>query len=563
MTPVLSVERLSVGYFLAAGTVRAVRDVSFAIEPGQRLGLVGESGSGKTTAALAIMGLLRPPGRVSGGRILLDGQDLASLDPAAHARLRLARVSYVPQGAMNSLNPVLRVRTSIAHALKAHGGSPDEKRIVDLLAQVGLAPEIAGRYPHELSGGMKQRVCIAIAISLGPRLIIADEPTSALDVITQLQVMHTLHAVQDRLGSAMILIGHDMGLMAQSVDALAVMREGELVEIGGVRRIFRHPGHPYTAKLIDSVPVLGGVVHRQQEAPAETQAAPLLELRDVGKRYGKIVALHPLSLTLPQQPARIVSVVGQSGSGKTTLGSLALGFVAPSEGSIRWEGRPVAAFSRRERQGFRRDVQAVFQDPYSTFNPFYRVARSLLQPLRTFRLARDAADARDRAETACRQVGLAPSLLDRFPHQLSGGQRQRMMVARALLLHPRLLVADEPVSMVDASLRAEILDLLVALRDRHGIAILYITHDLATAYRVSDEVLVLREGHVVERGAPETVLGRPAHAYTRLLVDSLPWPDPDRPWGARAQPETETAGQTHEDHEAGAMAGQGDGHILG
>jgi ABC-type oligopeptide transport system ATPase subunit len=340
------------------------------------------------------------------------------------------------------------------------------------------------------------------------------------------------------------------------------MRGGELVEVGEVRRVFRHPGHPYTAKLIESVPVIGGAVHRQMRA-ASAAAPPLIEFAGVGKIYARTPALHPISFALPGDSARILSVVGQSGSGKTTLGSLVLGFIPPTTGIIRWQGRPMTALSRRERRGFRRDVQAVFQDPYSTFNPFYRVVRSLTQPLRTFGLAHSAADARERAETACRQVGLIPALLDRFPHQLSGGQRQRMMVARALLLHPRLLVADEPVSMVDASLRAEILDLLVELRDVHEISIIYITHDLATAYRVSDEVLVLHKGRVVEAGAPEAVLGAPSHPYTRLLVDCLPWPDPERPWGARELSDFEETRERDEDHEAGALAGEGGGHLLG
>jgi peptide/nickel transport system ATP-binding protein len=541
----LDIQGLSISYMARGVAIDAVRDLSLSLAPGERLGLVGESGSGKTTTALAVMGMLRPPGRVTAGHIQLDGTELIGLDPGAHRRLRLSCISYVPQGAMNSLNPVLRVRHSIADAIRAHqpmSGAALHQRITALLAEVGLPPETAERYPHQLSGGMKQRVCIALAISLGPRVIIADEPTSALDVVTQRQVMRTLHEAQERYGSAMLLIGHDMGLMAQSVHRIAVMRHGRLEELGSTRRILRNPTSPYTAELIRSVPMIGGPSAATSPGPSALSPASgpsLLAFEQVSQSFGGGVfggtvftALHALSLQLPADRARILAIVGQSGSGKTTLGSLVLGFAAPSTGIVRYGGADVARLRGDARRRFRREVQAVFQDPYSTFNPFYRVSRSLSLPLRTFGLAGNPAQRRAMMEASCRQVGLDPSrLLDRFPHQLSGGQRQRLMVARALMLRPRLLVADEPVSMVDASLRASILDLLVELRDAHGISILYITHDLATAYRVADEVLVLHKGRVVEAGAPGPVLQHPRHPYTRLLVDCLPWPDPDRPWG--------------------------------
>ncbi len=551
MNAVLELRGLSVAYGAGRLVFEAVKGLTLSLVPGERLGLVGESGSGKTTTALAILGMLRAPGRISSGSILLEGRELVGLGPEEQRRLRLAKISYVPQGAMNSLNPVQRVRRSLADAIRAHEDAAPvalDARIQALLAEVGLPPDVADRYPHQLSGGMKQRVCIALAISLSPRVIIADEPTSALDVVTQRQVMHTLHRAQERHGSALVLIGHDMGLMAQSVGRIAVMRNGELQEEGPTRAIFRRPVSPYTAELIRSVPMVGsgGIAARGSSVSmAATHGNALLEFDRVSKvypgRFGSppLVALHELSMRLPADDARIVAIVGQSGSGKTTLGSLALGFTQPSTGIIRYDGRDLRALRGEARRRFRRGVQAVFQDPYSTFNPFYRVARSLTLPLRQFRLASGADEARAMAEAACRQIGLDPArLLNRFPHELSGGQRQRLMVARALLLRPRLLIADEPVSMVDASLRATILDLLVQLRDQHGIGILYITHDLATAWRVADEVLVLHKGRVVEAGAPGPVLQDPRHPYTRLLMDSLPWPDPDRGWGTIAEQAT-------------------------
>ncbi len=543
MADVLQVHDLSVDYQLATGAVHAARNVSFTIAAGERVGFVGESGSGKTTVALALLGMLRHPGRVVGGSAQLEGTELIGLPRAAHAQLRLSRIAYVPQGAMNSLNPVQTVRRSIADGLADHGqplaGTTLTERVALLLQQVGLTPEVADRFPHELSGGMKQRVCIAIAISLSPRLILADEPTSALDVVTQRQVMETFGDIRARLGSALMLIGHDFGLMAQTVDRLVVMKDGRIVETGEVRDVLRRPEHPYTRDLIASVPTLGE--RRSGGTLASTdERSPVIHLAGAGRTYGAglrrpgVMALRPLDLALGGEP-RILSVVGQSGSGKTTLGDIVLGFVDPTAGAALYRGQPIASLRGAARQAYRRDVQAVFQDPYSAFNPFYRVDRALAQPLLKLGIVRTRSEATARMQAACAEVGLDPDrVLGRFAHQLSGGQRQRLMVARALMLRPRVLVADEPVSMVDASLRFAILDALRTLRDRHDVTVLYVTHDLATAYRVSDHVMVLHSGAVVEEGTAEAVLREPAHAYTQLLVDSIPWPDPDRAWGGSA-----------------------------
>jgi peptide/nickel transport system ATP-binding protein len=390
---------------------------------------------------------------------------------------------------------------------------------------------------------MKQRVCIAIAISLSPRLILADEPTSALDVVTQRQIMETLCAIQMRLGSAVLLIGHDLGLMAQTVDRLVVMKDGCVVETGTVRDVLRRPAHPYTRDLIASVPSFGE--HRAasgaRSATQPAESGPVIRLSRVGKTYGGglrrpgTVALHPLDLVLDGEPC-ILAVVGESGSGKTTLGDIILGFTQPTDGEVLYRGQKLSRLRGGALRAFRRDVQAVFQDPYSAFNPFYRVDRALAQPLLKLGIVGNRREARARMAEACAQVGLDPArVLGRFAHQLSGGQRQRLMVARALMLRPRVLVADEPVSMVDASLRFAILDALRTLRDQYAVTVLYVTHDLATAYRVSDRVLVLRQGEVVEDGDPDTVLRHPTHPYTRLLVDSVPWPDPDRAWGGSVQ----------------------------
>ncbi|MCB1994170.1 MAG: ABC transporter ATP-binding protein, partial [Geminicoccaceae bacterium] len=422
-------------------------------------------------------------------------------------------------------------------------------RVGELLRQVGLEPSVAERFPHELSGGMKQRVAIAISIALRPQLLIADEPTSALDVITQRRVMQTLREVQDAIGAGLILIGHDMGLMAQFADRIMVLRHGRLVEEGQVRQIFREPKDAYTKELIDSVPALERRRASVIAASGDANAAPIIELDRAAKTYRRglfdrtgVPALQPLSFSMAGGTPLVVSIVGQSGSGKSTLGSLLLGFLAPSEGRVLFEGRDLQTLSGAERRESHRRVQAVFQDPYAAYNPFYKVDHNLAEPLRNFGLARDRASVLLKMREACELVGLDPDqTIHRFAHQLSGGQRQRLMVGRAMMLGPRLLVADEPVSMVDASLRSSILGNLRRMKDEQGISIIYITHDLATAYEVSDYVLVLYRGRVVEAGDAETVIKDPLHPYTRLLVGSIPWPDPDRHWGGDEQAEAELA----------------------
>ena len=549
--PILTLKDLSIDFPTPRGIVHAVKSLSLEIAPGRKVGFIGESGSGKTTTALAIMRMLAAPGEVASGdiRLGLDQTDVLALSEEEMRKARLGRVSYIPQGAMNSLNPVMRVENQMWDGIVAHEGKINldelQRRSNEALASVGLPKHVGRLYPHELSGGMKQRVCIALGVILTPELIIADEPTSALDVVTQKHVMQTLTRVQSEIGCGLILIGHDMGLMAQSVDELAVLKDGELVEHGETRQIIESPQHPYTQDLISSVPLVGGpsFLNPAVSAPASQKEGPdpLLEFKDVSKSYGAVAALHPMSFALDGDVPQIISIVGQSGSGKSTMGSLMLGFNQPSSGQVLYEGRDVARLSPAQSLDFRKNVQAVFQDPYACFNPFYRVEHALKFPFKRFGLAQSEDHSQKAMEDACVAVGLDPDLiLRRYPHQLSGGQRQRLIVARALMLSPKLLIADEPVSMVDASLRASILKNIYDLKDKHGISILYITHDLATAYHVSDYVIVLYHGRVAEAGPPAQVIGDPQHPYTQLLIDSIPWPDMNRPWGeARADGDQE------------------------
>lgn len=549
----LTVSGLKVEFHTDDGVVKAVDGIDFTVRPGVRTGFVGESGSGKTTTALALMGMIEPPGRVTAGTAILEGLDLLALSETQFESERLKTISYIPQGAMNSLNPVARIQAQILDGMIDHGvrlsRSEAADKVADLLGQVGLPPEVARAYPHELSGGMKQRACIAIAIALKPNLIIADEPTSALDVITQRRVMETLRTVQEDMGASLILIGHDMGLMAQFVDEMMVMRHGKVVEHGDVQTVFARPSHDYTRTLIDSVPSLdhkrkpSGPATSVECSPTDT---PLLAFDGVQKIYGRgrgaVEALCPLTFRLDGSIPRVIAIVGQSGSGKTTLGSLALGFETATAGRITFDGRDVRHIRGSAAKTFRKEVQAVFQDPYAAYNPFYKIDHALTVPLSNFGYVRSRKESLDHMVSACKSVGLVPDqTIHRYAHQLSGGQRQRLMVGRAIMLKPRLLIADEPVSMVDASLRSTILGNLETMKAELGVSILYITHDLATAYEVGDYVLVLHKGRVVEAGVPETVIDNPQHPYTRLLVDSIPWPDPGRRWGTGGDLDEELA----------------------
>ena len=557
MTPLLEVRNLSVSFVTDTHRINAVRDVSFDIAPGEKLGFVGESGSGKTTTALALMGLVPNPGRVTNGVARMGDLDLLGLSHEDMKAKRLRTISYIPQGAMNSLNPVQRVRDSVLDGMEDHGEQMgrDERRAVvgELMEKAGLPLDASARYPHELSGGMRQRACIAVAIALKPKLLIADEPTSALDVITQRRVVQTLDRVQGELGSGLVLIGHDMGLMAQFVDRLVVMRQGRIVEVGSTRRVFKSPRAAYTRELIASVPAMPvrrpvEPVRAGEDSGHVEDDDALLSLENASKTYQRglferdVVALKPVSLRFSRSSPRIIAMVGQSGSGKSACGNLMLGFQKPTTGRIMFGGRDVAAMKRRERSEFRRQVQAIFQDPYASFNPFYTIDHAFIVPLRRFGIAANRAEAYDIMADALQRVGLDPgATFGSHAHQLSGGQRQRIMVARAVALRPKLIVADEPVSMVDASLRATILENIRQLRDEFGISVFYITHDLATAYRSSDGVIVLRRGRVVEAGLPDEVIRDPKHPYTVQLVESIPSTDPDQAW-ARARESQDPGG---------------------
>lgn len=544
---ILSIDDLHVDYASATGTIHAVRGVNLDIRRGERFGIAGESGSGKTTLINAILRLLPETAQINAGSIYFNDINLARLDNRALNFLRWARIALIPQGSMSSLNPIMKVGRQIAEVIKTHEGkrytNDTRDRIERILESVGLDGRVLNLYPHELSGGMKQRVCIAMAITLEPELIIADEPTSSLDVVVQRQVAKTLIDVQERLGASIILIGHDMALLAQTAHRIAIMNEGELVELNDVREIYHKPQHQYTRMLINSLPSLE---HREERdlplAFGENgKSAPLLDAQSVTKIFGykgnflskstEFTALDEVSIEVPGHFPMVTTIAGESGSGKSTFANIVLGLAKPTGGAVYYRGNDIARQSRSEFAQYRREVQAIFQDPYEIFNPVYTVDSLFRVAVKKFKLAHNNDEAMALIEEALRVVNLLPEqIFGKYPDELSGGQRQRLMVARAYLLKPKLIVADEPVSMVDASLRLMILDLMKSLRDELGTSFVYITHDLATAYQISDQIIILNRGKIVERGTPEEVIKNPQHPYSQSLIQAIPSPNPDIKW---------------------------------
>lgn len=501
--------------------------VSLHVAQGETLCLVGESGSGKSMTALSVMGLL-PPAEldIGSGSIRLDGEELvqASADRLRH--LRATRMAMVFQEPMSALNPVMTIGRQIEEILSAHtsaGRSDRRRRAIDMLEQVELTdPErVALAYPHQLSGGQRQRAMIAMALVLQPKLLIADEPTSALDVRTQKQILALLRSLRERHGTAILFITHDMGVVAEVADRIAVMTEGRIVEEGTLAQIFGASRHGHTRKLLAAVPDL------QPRLPRAAAAGVALSARALSKTYRDsswlqsrrpVPAVIDVSLDVPE--GRTLGIVGESGSGKSTLARCLLRLIEPDAGSIRLGNCDLTALSRRDITPHRRDIQIVVQDPYRSLNPRLRIADIIAEGPFNFNASRE--QAYSDAEALMTLVGLSPELLAAYPHQLSGGQRQRVALARALAVNPRVLVADEAVSALDMSTQADVLRLLADLQTRLGLAIVFVTHDLRVAAQICDDVAIMQAGRIVERGPAADVLTNPRHAYTRALIDAAP-----------------------------------------
>ncbi|MBB5042134.1 dipeptide ABC transporter ATP-binding protein [Shinella fusca] len=520
----LEVRNLSVEFHTASGVVHAVRDISYHLDRGETLAILGESGSGKSVSSSAIMNLIdMPPGRITSGEVLLDGVDLFKLPPHERRAVNGRRIAMIFQDPLSHLNPVYTVGWQIREALTTHGAdaATAAAEALRLMTRVGIPePERSlGKYPHEFSGGQRQRVMIAMALALRPDLLIADEPTTALDVTVQAEVLALLEELQEETGMGVLIITHDLGVVAEIADRVVVMEKGVLVEAGTVREVYKNPQHPYTKKLIAAAPGKG-----EMHAPA-ARAEPVLSVRDVRKTYGSFEALKGVSFDL--MPGETMAVVGESGSGKSTLARILLRLDEPDAGTAHWKGRDLFTLSPAELYKLRRDLQMVFQDPTQSLNPRMTVFQLISEAWVIHPDILPKAKWRERVAELLVQVGLGPEHMGRYPHQFSGGQRQRIAIARALALEPQLIICDEAVSALDVSVQAQVIELLDKLRREMGIAFIFIAHDLPVVRDFADHVMVMQKGDIVELGTVRAVFETPRQEYTRALLSAGLDPDPD------------------------------------
>jgi microcin C transport system ATP-binding protein len=521
--PLLDIRDLSIAFRAGGKDTLVVDRVSFKLEKGRTLALVGESGSGKSITALSIVRLLTGAAHHPSGEILFNGSDLLQADADEIRVVRGKSITMVFQEPMTSLNPLHRIERQIGEILKLHGLRGEERvraRVIELLTEVGI-PDPAGRlqsYPHQMSGGQRQRVMIAMALANRPDLFIADEPTTALDVTVQAQILALLKDLQSKLGMAMLFITHDLGIVRRIADDVCVMQKGRIVEAGPTAAIFAAPKHPYTQALLAAEP-------KGEAPPADAGARPIVQADDLRvwfpvkagflrKTVSHIKAVDGISLTVRE--GQTVGVVGESGSGKTTLG-LAILRLIRSEGPIAYLGQRIDGLGSKAMRPLRRDMQIVFQDPYGSLSPRMSVAEIVAEGLGVQGVGKSYAERRDIVASALADVGLDPAAMDRYPHEFSGGQRQRIAIARAMALNPRFVVLDEPTSALDMSVQAQIVDLLRDLQQRHGLAYLFISHDLKVVRALATDLVVMRHGKVIEAGDAREIFAAPKDDYTRAL----------------------------------------------
>ncbi|KAA2313823.1 ABC transporter ATP-binding protein [Pseudooceanicola sediminis] len=565
IAPLLSIRDLHIEFDTPHGPVSAVRGINLDLAPAQTVAVVGESGSGKSTMAAAVNGLLAGNGRVTSGQILFEGRDLVQASEAELRRIRGSGIGLVPQDPMSNLNPIQRVGTQIAEVLKVHGqasGRAAHARAVDLLDMVGINDPArrARQYPHELSGGMRQRVLIAIGLACRPRLLIADEPTSALDVTVQKVILDELQSLTAEMGTAVILITHDLPLASERCDEALVMFRGDMIERGPAARVMQAPQSEYTRRLIDAAPTLDAprLVRSPTTASPGTPGSQrvLAELVQARKEYpgaarlfgraAPFVAVEGMNLKIPR--GQTVAVVGESGSGKSTTAKMLLRTEQVTTGDIIFDGLAVTRLRRKRLHDFRRRVQPVFQNPYGSLDARWTVGASIEEPLCIHRIGTPATRQR-KVEEALDAVALPRDLASRLPAELSGGQRQRVAIARALVLDPDLVVLDEAVSALDVIVQAQILKLLADLQEKLGLSYLFISHDLAVVRQIAHHVYVMQHGRIVEHGETEALFAAPQQEYTRQLLAAIPGVTPLVRAGAQKAPslrppQTETPATT-------------------
>jgi len=553
--PLLSVQDLHVAFRTQDGLVPAVRGVSFDVHAGETVAIVGESGSGKSTTAHAIINLLPGTGRITAGRVLFQGRDLAKLGRRRIEEVRGRLIGLVPQDPMNSLNPVWNVSFQVGETIRANGIARTRRairrRTIEVLREAGLddAERRLRQFPHEFSGGMRQRVLIGIGLASDPRLLIADEPTSALDVTVQKRILDHLARLTAERGTAVILVTHDLGLAAERAESVIVMHRGRIVEAGPSREVLRDPRHPYTQRLIAAAPSLASARIRPRPpapprpptsagssaaaspAPVSEAEVPAIEFREVTKTFrirgtgrggfgaARLTAVDGISFAVPR--GETMALVGESGSGKSTAAKLLLRLEELSSGRILVDGRDVSDARGAELLALRRRMQAVFQDPYGSLDPLRSIGNAIAEPLRVHGVG-DSAARRDRVREVLDQVALPRSVIARYPNELSGGQRQRVAIARAIALKPEIVVLDEAVSALDVLVQAQVLQLLAQLQAELGLSYLFITHDLAVVRLIADRVAVMERGRIVETARVDDVFANPRQQYTRDLLAAIP-----------------------------------------
>lgn len=545
--PLLELKDLNITFSSSGGDVHAVRGANLEVYPGETVAIVGESGSGKSTTAMSIIGLLPKNGRIEGGSILFNGEDLTKASEKRFQQIRGAEIGLVPQDPMSNLNPVWKIGAQVTESLKANNaldGADKDEKVAQLLIEAGLpdAAKKAKQYPHEFSGGMRQRALIGIGLAARPQLLIADEPTSALDVTVQRKILDHLASLTEELGTAVLLVTHDLGLAAERAEHLVVMHRGRIVESGPSQEILQDPQHPYTQRLVQAAPSINtarysdNVTVNENGDGADSQSTSseptradndfVIEVANLAKEFAQrgrgkdgFKAVDDVSFNVRR--GTTLAMVGESGSGKSTIANMVLQLLEPTSGTIKFNGEDVSKFSKKQLFNLREKMQVVFQNPYGSLDPMYSIYKSIEEPLILHKRG-NRKERQKRVAELLDMVAMPASAMQRFPNELSGGQRQRIAIARAMALNPEVLVLDEAVSALDVLVQDQILKLLQNLQDEHNLSYLFITHDLAVVRQSADDVVVLQNGKLVEKNTTENLFRNAQQEYTRNLINSVP-----------------------------------------